>query len=201
MSALAYPVLADSFAPRDAAGTHRSTAVRHLAVILAGTAMLWAAAQIVVPLPFTPVPLSMATFGVLLVGAALGPARALASTGLYVIAGVLGAPMYAGFASGWEFASFGYILGYVAAALLVGAASRVGADRRVLPMAGSALLGSAAIYAFGVAWLMPFLGVGLGEALALGVIPVLIGDAVKIGLAALALPVAWRAVAHITKDS
>lgn len=201
MSALAYPVLADSFAPRDAAGTHRSTAVRHLAVILAGTTMLWAAAQIVVPLPFTPVPLSMATFGVLLVGAALGPARALASTGLYVIAGVLGAPMYAGFASGWEFASFGYILGYVAAALLVGAASRVGADRRVLPMAGSALLGSAAIYAFGVAWLMPFLGVGLGEALALGVIPFLIGDAVKIGLAALALPVAWRAVAHITKDS
>lgn len=201
MSALAYPVLADSFAPRDAAGTHRSTAVRHLAVILAGTAMLWAAAQIVVPLPFTPVPLSMATFGVLLVGAALGPTRALASTGLYVIAGVLGAPMYAGFASGWEFASFGYILGYVAAALLVGAASRVGADRRVLPMAGSALLGSAAIYAFGVAWLMPFLGVGLGEALALGVIPFLIGDAVKIGLAALALPVAWRAVAHITKDS
>ena len=193
-------VLADAFAPRALALPRRSAIARQLAVIFAGTAFLWVAAQIVVPLPFTPVPLSLATFGVVLVGAALGPARALASTGIYVAAGMLGAPMYAGFASGWQFASFGYIFGYVAAALLVGMGARRGADRRILPMAGSALLGSVTIYAFGLAWLMPFLGVGLGEALALGVYPFLIGDAVKIGLAALALPAAWRVVGRITKE-
>ena len=193
-------VLADVLARPAVPALPRAALVRQAVVVLAGTALLWACAQIVVPLPFTPVPLSLATFGVMLVGAALGPVRALAASGLYVAAGVLGAPMYAGFASGWQFASFGYVLGYVAAAVLVGAAARRGADRRVSTMAGAAVAGSAAIYGFGLAWLMPYLGVGLGEALTLGVLPFLAGDALKISLAALALPAAWRVVGWITKE-
>lgn len=170
------------------------TRTRDLVLVLAATALLVIAGRIAIPLPFTPVPISLATLGVVLTGAVLGPVRALASSGLYLLLGVLGAPVFADGGAGWAFASFGYVIGYVLAAALVGWLAARGWDRSVWRMALATVLGSAVVYAAGLAWLVPFLGVGLREGLALGVVPFLIGDALKTLVAATCLPLAWKMV-------
>lgn len=168
--------------------------VRDIALTLAGTAFITVAGYIAIPLPFTPVPLSLATFAVLLTGAALGPARGATSALLYLVLGVVGVPLFAGGNAGWAFSSFGYIVGYVIAALLVGSLARRRADRTVLSTIGLAGLGSLTIYACGVPWLAGFVGVDLATAITLGVVPFLIGDAIKIVAMAGLLPGTWRLV-------
>ena len=168
--------------------------VKDAALVMGGTALLAVTSQIVVPLWFTPVPLSLATFSVLLVGAALGPLRGGLSMGLYMVLGLVGAPVFAGFSSGAASASFGYILGYVLAGIAVGFLARRAADRRVLSAFAMAVVGSALIYAVGVPWLMISLGVGLREGLMLGLVPFLVGDAIKAVLASAVLPAAWKLV-------
>jgi biotin transport system substrate-specific component len=138
--------------------------------------------------------LSLATFAVLLTGATLGPWRAGLGMGLYLVAGMAGMPWFAEQNSGWNFPSFGYIVGYVLAAVLVGMLARRGADRTVASTAGIMVLGNLLIYAVGVPWLMLSIGVDLGRALVLGVLPFLIGDAIKLALAAGLLPASWRLV-------
>lgn len=167
---------------------------RSVALVLGGAVFVGLTAQVVVPLPFTPVPLSLQTFSVLLVGAVLGSRRGAASMALYLLAGVAGVPWFSAHHSGWSFPSFGYIVGYVAAAWLVGRLAERGADRQVLPTAGLMALGNLVIYAFGVPGLMLATGMPLAKALLLGVLPFLIGDAVKIALAAGLLPAAWKLV-------
>ncbi|NCD19324.1 MAG: biotin transporter BioY, partial [Actinobacteria bacterium] len=179
------PVLADLVPARR---------VRDAALVVSATALLTVAGQLAIPLPFTPVPLSLATFAVVLTGAALGPARAAATTVLYLALGLAGAPLFADGNAGWAFASFGYILAFVPASVLVGWGARRWSDRRVPSMLLAAAAGSAVIYLIGTAWLMAFLGVGLREGLTLGVIPFLAGDAIKVAAAALLLPSAWKAV-------
>ena len=168
--------------------------VRDVTLVVGSAAFVGLVGNVAVPLPFTPVPLSLATFAVLLAGAALGPLRAGLGMGLYLLAGMAGMPWFAEQNSGWAFSSFGYIVGYVLAAVLVGMFARRGADRSVARTAGVMVLGNLMIYAIGVPWLMAFLGVGLGQALVLGVVPFLIGDALKVLLAAGVLPATWRLV-------
>lgn len=186
----AFPVLADLI-PAD---SRQRARVRDVLLTLAGTAFITVAGFIVIPLPFTPVPISLATFAVLLTGAALGPLRGGASAGLYLALGIIGVPLFANGQFGWAFSSFGYIIGYVAATLLVGILARRRSDRNVWSTIGLATLGSLAIYAFGVPWLAAFLGVDLITALTLGVVPFLIGDAIKIAAMAALLPATWRVV-------
>ncbi|MGC5627177.1 biotin transporter BioY [Georgenia sp. Z1344] len=173
--------------------------VRDVALVLAGTAFVTVAGWIAVPLPFTPVPVSLATFAVLVTGAALGPMRAAASIVLYVVAGTLGAPMFAEFGSGWASASYGYVLGYLVAAVLVGALARRRADRSVVGTAGLAVASTVTIYAVGVPWLMTFLDVDLATGLSLGVVPFLVGDVIKAAAAALVLPGAWTLVRRVRR--
>jgi biotin transport system substrate-specific component len=168
--------------------------VRDALLVTGGTLFVAATAQIAIPLGFTPVPLSLATFGVLLVAASFGPARAGASLALYMLIGMAGAPWFAEQNSGWQFASFGYVVGFLVAAVLVGALARRGADRTVARSVGLMVVGNLAIYAVGVPGLMWFAGVDLGTALTLGVLPFLLGDAIKIALAAGLLPAAWKLV-------
>ncbi|MGO2747309.1 biotin transporter BioY [Microbacterium sp.] len=168
--------------------------VRDVALVLIGTAFITVAGYIAIPLPFTPVPLSLATFAVLLTGAGLGPLRGGASAGLYLVLGLIGVPLFANGSAGWAFSSFGYIVGYVVAALIVGVLARRRSDRNVWSTLGLAALGTLAIYAFGVPWLAAFLGVDLVTALTLGVVPFLVGDAIKVAAMAGLLPLTWRAV-------
>ena len=170
------------------------------AALVAGTTVALAlAAQLKLPLPFTPVPVTGQTLVALLAGAALGSRRgALAMLG-YLTAGALGAPVFAGGAGGaggafWQLATGGYLLGLLFATALVGWLAERGWQRGGRLFA-ALTLGNLAVYALGLPWLAAFLAAGgadglLSRTLALGFLPFLPGDTVKIVLAALLLPAA-----------
>ena len=183
-----------SVSPRTLGDVIPGGLVRSIALVIGGAVFVGLTAQVAIPLPFTPVPLTLQTFSVLLVGAALGSVRGAASMALYLLAGVAGVPWFANQQSGWAFASFGYIVGFVAAAWLVGRLAERGADRRVVPTIGMMALGTVVIYAFGVAGLMLLADLPLSTALAKGVLPFLIGDVIKILLAAGLLPGTWKLI-------
>jgi len=187
-SALPRPVLGDLVA---------ASRARDVALVVGGAATVALVGQVAVPLPFTPVPLTLGTFAVLLVGSALGPARALASLGLFLLAAVAGVPVLAGWESGWALASFGYALGYLPVAVLAGWLARRGADRSVWRTALGTLAATAVVYLVGVPWLMAFTGMSFPRALALGVVPFLVGDAVKAMAAATLLPGTWRLLGRL----
>ena len=180
--------------PRVLADVIPGGVIRDVALVVAVAAFTGAAAQVAVPLPFTPVPLSLQTFTVLLSAAALGPWRAGAAMGLYLVAGVAGVPWFSEQRTGFAFPSFGYIIGFVLAALIVGTLARRGADRRAGSAVVTMVIGNLAIYAVGVPYLALAIGVSLPEAIALGALPFVIGDGLKIVLAAGLLPAAWRLV-------
>ena len=183
-----------SVSPRTLGDVIPGGLVRSIALVIGGAVFVGLTAQVAIPLPFTPVPLTLQTFSVLLVGAALGSVRGAASMALYLLAGVAGVPWFANQQSGWAFASFGYIVGFVAAAWLVGRLAERGADRRVVPTIGMMALGNVVIYVFGVAGLMLLADLPLSTALAKGVFPFLIGDVIKILLAAGLLPGTWKLI-------
>ncbi|MEU3945547.1 biotin transporter BioY [Streptomyces sp. NPDC029526] len=166
--------------------------VRDAALVLGGAALTGVAAQIAVPVPGSPVPVTGQTFAALLVGTALGARRGVLSLAFYALAGLAGVPWFAQGTSGFGMPSFGYVLGMVLAAALVGALARRGADRSVWRTAGSMLLGSAVIYAVGVPYLALATGMSASAAIAAGLTPFLIGDALKAALAMGLLPTAWK---------
>ena len=172
-------------------------------LVLGGAAIVALLAQAEIPLK--PVPVTLQTLGVLLVGAALGWKRGAAAMLLYAAAAAAGLPVLAGGASGLTRLtgpSGGYVAGFVLAAGLVGfLVQRFGLDRRFLSTAMAMLLGNAAIYLIGLPWLSLTLGVpwlspetGLDgkTVLGYGLIPFLLGDTLKLLLAALLLPTAWK---------
>jgi len=161
-------------------------------LVLGGAALTGLAAQISLPVPGSPVPVTGQTFAALLVGTALGARRGFLSLALYALVGMAGMPWFAGGASGAGGASFGYVLGMLLASTVVGALARRGADRSMLRTAGVMLLGEAIIYAVGVPYLAVVTGMSLTAAIAAGLTPFLIGDALKAALAMGLLPTAWK---------
>lgn len=166
--------------------------VRDAALVLGGAALTGIAAQIVLPVPGSPVPVTGQTFAALLVGTALGAGRGFLSLALYALVGMAGVPWFAEASSGASTPSFGYVLGMLLAATVVGALARRGADRSVLRTAGTMVLGSALIYAVGVPYLALATGMTVPQAAAAGLVPFLIGDALKAALAMGLLPTAWK---------
>ncbi|MBO7940827.1 biotin transporter BioY [Streptomyces antibioticus] len=166
--------------------------VRDIALVAGGAALTGLAAQIAVPIPGSPVPVTGQTFAALLVGTTLGTRRGFLSLALYALAGVAGVPWFAGGTSGAAAVSFGYILGMILASAAVGALARRGADRNVWRTAGTMLIGEAIIYAVGVPYLAYAADMSLSAAVAAGLTPFLIGDAVKAALAMGLLPSAWK---------
>ncbi|MEJ8635025.1 biotin transporter BioY [Streptomyces sp. NPDC006475] len=167
---------------------------RDIALVVGGAALTGIAAQISVPVPGSPVPVSGQTFAALLVGTALGARRGFLSLALYAVVGMAGMPWFAEGASGYAMPSFGYILGMLLAATVVGGLARRGADRSVLRTAGTMAVGSVIIYAVGVPYLALATGMSLSQAVAAGLTPFLIGDALKAALAMGALPTAWKLI-------
>jgi len=163
------------------------------ALVVVGFSLLTAlAAQLVVPLPWTPVPLTGQTFAVLLTGALLGSRLGALAMLAYLAEGALGLPFFRGGAGGvghLSGATAGYLFAFPAAAYVTGLLAERGWDRRFLTAAAAMALGSLVILASGWAWL----AVALGGARAFwaGVAPFLAGDVVKIALAAAALPAGW----------
>ena len=195
-------------------------------LVVAGSLLVAGLAQVSFRLPFTPVPITGQTLGVLLVGASLGPLLGGLSLGLYLVEGMVGLPFFAEARSGSPdvlvapsaaLASSGYIWGFVAAAVLVGFVSRRGWDRSLGSSIGSMLLGTIVIYAVGVVWLGAALGVPVMDpasafacsgppafegcdALELGLYPFLLGDLFKLLLAAGLLPAAWKLLGRRRDD-
>lgn len=191
-SSLALPrgaVLADAVVPR--------RLVADIALVAGAAALTAAAAQVAVPVPGSPVPVTGQTFAVLLTATALGPVRGMLGQVLYLALGLVGLPVYAEGASGGQVlvgATGGYLVGFVAAAALMGVLAQRNLDRRPAGMVLAYVLGSLTIYAFGVPWLAWVAHLTAAQAVDGGLVPFLFGDALKALLAAGALPAAWKLV-------
>ena len=183
---------ASALRPRVLADLLPGALLRDVLLVVGAAALTGLVAQVSIPL--WPVPITLQTLTVLLAGAALGPVRGGASMALYLVAGAAGVPWFAEQASGVAIVTFGYIVGFVVAATVVGALARRGADRTVVGTLAIMVLGSLIIYAIGVPWLMASLGVDLVTGLEFGVWPFLVGDGLKVALAAGLLPAAWRLI-------
>jgi biotin transport system substrate-specific component len=176
----------------------RSTAM-HVGLVVSFALLTALAAQVEFPLPFTPVPITGQTFAVLLAGAALGSRLGAASQGVYWALGAVGLPFYSGGDGGWQTATgatAGYLVGFIVAAYVVGLLAERRQDRNVLTAVPAFLTGTAVIYLFGVGWLwysVDAFATAEG-AMAAGLTPFVIGDLVKIGLAGVLLPTAWRLI-------
>lgn len=168
------------------------------AVRVAAFALLTAAcAQIRIQLGLTPVPITGQTFAVLLTGVVLGSREGAASQLLYVALGAIGLPFYAGGAGGWEYATGatgGYLVGFILAAYVTGYLAEQRHDRRVVTSVGTFLTGNLIIYTLGIAWLMYTFSWDLAVGVEKGMAPFIIGDTIKILLAAAATPIAWKLV-------
>ncbi|CAL9447020.1 biotin transporter BioY [Streptomyces albus] len=174
------------------AATATRARVRDAALVAGGAALTGIAAQIAVPVPGSPVPVTGQTFAALLVGAGLGARRGFLALALYAAAGMAGMPWFAEASAGVGMPTLGYVLGMMLAAVVVGSLARRGGDRGALRTAGTMAAGLAVVYAVGVPYLALSTGMSLGEAVAAGLVPFLIGDALKAALAMGALPTAWK---------
>ena len=189
----ARPVLTDLFGPTEGAGL----AVKRLILVLAGIAALAISAKIAIPM--WPVPVTMGTFAVLTIGAAYGPRLGLATIFGYMLVGAAGFDVFAGSSAEKYGLAYmmggtgGYLVGYMLAGAALGYFARLGWDRSMGKMAAAMLIGNAIIYVPGLLWLGQLYGWDQ-PILAWGLTPFLLGDALKLALAALLLPAVWKFV-------
>jgi len=168
---------------------------REVALILGGSFLIALSAQIQFVLPFSPVPITGQTFAVLLMAALYGSKRGVTTVLTYLVLGAIGLPVFAGGTFGIARLigpTAGYLVGFLAAAFVVGLLSERGWDRKPWTTAASMIIGNGIIYVAGVLWLSRF--VGWQAVLGTGFLPFLAGDAFKIALATILLPVGWRLI-------
>ena len=195
---------AASLTPSTLADLLPRTRVRTVALVVGFALLTAAAAQITIPLPWTPVPLTGTTFAVLLAGGALGWRAGATSQILYNALALAGLPFYQDGQSGWTYATGatgGYLVGFVVAAAVVGFLAERGQDRSLATSVPAMLAGTAVIYVFGVLWLGHVLEASAATALELGMLPFVIGDALKLVVAGALLPAAWRLVPGAPRTS
>lgn len=182
--------------------TARSASLAYsIVLVLAGSWLIAATAWVELRLPFSIVPVTGQTFGVLLVAALLGSRLGTATVLAYLAQGIAGLPVFAGGAAGlpWLLGpTGGYLIGFLPAAFIVGLLAERGWDRRPLTTAIAMALGNGAIYAVGLPWLALF--VGPGQAVPQGLLPFLPGAVMKIALATALLPLGWRVLLLMRED-
>jgi biotin transport system substrate-specific component len=184
-------------------GERVNARVRDIALVVAGAMLVYLTARISIPVPGSPVPITGQTFGVLLVGGALGFRRGLIAVAVYVLLGLVGLPFFAegkgGLAVIWG-ATGGYLIGFAVAAALVGRLAELGWDRRIGGAIGAMLLGNVVIYVIGLPWLKAVTGMSVEDTVANGLTPFLLGDLLKLGLAAVLFPTTWWIVGRRPED-
>lgn len=191
-------VLADRVFPR--------TRVLDVVLVVAGAALTALLAQVIVPM--NPVPITGQTLAVLLVGATLGFARGAASLALYAVLGLAGLPVYAPQDDGSHLTgmlalaapSFGYIIGFIPAAAIVGWLSERTWDRKFLKALATFVGGSLVVFAFGLPWLAVVTGATFAQTLEWGLYPFLIGGLIKAAIAAALLPAAWWGAERLARQ-
>jgi biotin transport system substrate-specific component len=187
-------------------GERLSSRTRHIALIAAGALLIYLSALVSIHLPNNPVPITGQTFGVLLVGGALGFRRGFLAVALYLAIGVIGYPAFAEHKGGLSIiasvqagqlvlgATGGYLIGFLLAGSLVGRLAELGWDRHIGGALGAMFLGNVLVYVVGVPWLMAAAHMDLATGIAKGLTPFLAGDLVKLALAAGVFPFAWWVV-------
>ncbi|MCB1340752.1 MAG: biotin transporter BioY [Pseudooceanicola sp.] len=192
-TAITRGTLAEVLGPRDGLGLR----VKQMALVLAGIAMLTLAAKIRVPM--WPVPITMQTFAVLTLGAAYGARLGLLTLVCYLALGAAGASVFTGESSGLAYMAGptgGYLIGFAVAAAVVGRLAHRGWSRSVTGMVTALLIGNAVIYALGLPWMAYLFLAEKGAAWVMqwGMTNFLLGDALKLVLAALLIPALWKLV-------
>ncbi|MEM8802718.1 MAG: biotin transporter BioY [Pseudomonadota bacterium] len=191
----ARPVLSELFSSDSVTALR----VRQAVLVVLGIVALTLAAKAKVPMWPSPVPITLGTLAVLSIGAAYGPRLGLMTILGYMLIGALGFDVFASSSAEKNGIAYmlggsgGYLLGYVLATFALGAAARAGWDRSVGKMAGAMLLGNVLIYVPGILWLHQFT-TGWAQTFEWGLTPFLIGDALKLALAALLFPLIWKLV-------
>ncbi len=167
--------------------------IYNISLVISGSILMALLAQLTIRLPFSPVPITGQTFGVLLLGALLGSRRGSAVMVAYILEGVAGLPVFAGGLAGPAVLAGptgGYILGFVFAAYAVGVLAEQGWDRAMISTVAMMLLGTGMIYLAGLIWLVQF--VPGDQLLNVGLFPFLPGAVMKISLATILLPGGWK---------
>jgi biotin transport system substrate-specific component len=175
----------------------RSSARTHATLIAGGTIFLAALAQIAVPVPGSPVPVTGQTLGVLLIGTTYGASLGFATFATYLLAGILGAPVFAGASFGIEKitgATGGYLVGMLVSTYLLGLLANRRMDQRFLTSFPAMIIGTLTTFTFGLLWLAHFTGKDWAWTLHAGLTPFIVGEALKIIIAGTSMPLLWRFV-------
>ncbi len=178
------------------ARTTSGSFANNLFLVLGASMLIAVSAQIAIPVPFSPVPMTLQPLAILLVGAVLGSTRGAAAVVAYLLEGAAGLPVFAGGHAGlvWVVAgaTAGYLLAFPLAAWIVGKLSEHGWSSSVTGTVLMMLIGLLTIHLGGWAWLASVAHLGAEKAFLIGSAPFLMGDVVKIGIAAAILPTARR---------
>jgi biotin transport system substrate-specific component len=175
----------------------RSTALTNAVLVVSGVLGLAALAQIALPVPGSPVPVTGQTLGVLILGTAYGSTLGVTTFALYILVGIAGAPVFANSGHGLDRIAGptgGYLLGMLIATFVLGQLARFRLDQKFLTALPSMLIGTVTTFTFGLVWLQQYTGKSWSWTFNAGLTPFVIGEVLKIAIAGTSLPVVWRVV-------
>jgi biotin transport system substrate-specific component len=176
----------------------RSTALTHAGFIVGGTLFIAALAQIAIPVPGSPVPVTGQTLAVYLIGTTYGARLGFATFATYLLAGIVGAPVFAPAATQGlarlTGATGGYLIGMLIAVLVLGALADRKADQKFKTSFPALILGSVIVFAFGLIWLNVSLNLTWAQTISAGLTPFIFGEVIKIAITATSLPLIWRKI-------
>ena len=175
----------------------RSTALSNAVLVVSGVLGLAALAQIAIPVPGSPVPVTGQTLGVLILGTAYGSTLGVTTFAIYILAGVAGAPVFANSGHGLDRivgATGGYLIGMLVATFVLGQLARFRLDQKFLTALPSMLIGTITTFSFGLVWLHQYTGQSWDWTIKAGLTPFIVGEILKIAIAGTSLPIVWRVV-------
>ena len=175
----------------------RSTALTNAVLVVSGVLGLAALAQIALPVPGSPVPVTGQTLGVLILGTAYGSTLGVTTFALYILVGIAGAPVFANSGHGLDRIAGptgGYLLGMLIATFVLGQLARFRLDQKFLTALPSMLIGTVTTFTFGLVWLQQYTGKSWSWTFNAGLTPFVIGEVLKIAIAGTSLPFVWRVV-------
>ena len=175
----------------------RSTALSNAVLVVSGVLGLAVLAQIAIPVPGSPVPVTGQTLGVLILGTAYGSTLGVTTFAIYILAGVAGAPVFANSGHGLDRivgATGGYLIGMLVATFVLGQLARFRLDQKFLTALPSMLIGTITTFSFGLVWLHQYTGQSWDWTIKAGLTPFIVGEILKIAIAGTSLPIVWRVV-------
>ena len=176
----------------------RSTALTHAGFIVGGTLFIAALAQIAIPVPGSPVPVTGQTLAVYLIGTTYGARLGFATFSTYLLAGIAGAPVFAPAATvglaRLTGATGGYLIGMLVAVLVLGALADRKADQKFKTSFPTLIFGSVIVFTFGLIWLNVSLNLTWAQTISAGLTPFIFGEVIKIAITATSLPLIWRRI-------